>query len=219
VLALRVVAKRCQEREAADDASVLPALVAAMRVHAANADIREQACRALMSITTGDDAQGEACAQAAVDAGALPHIVAAMHVHAANAAVQDQACRALINIAAGNDAHRDARRQAAADAGALPQIIATMHAHAANATVQEQGRFARRLLGGMHDAMLSRLCQLDRQAWQPMRQLCSSYANAPVSCCSRMHDAQNPILSPPLDRQQASPAYSDTCHSTSQFPA
>mmetsp|Transcript_23665 Transcript_23665/g.59036 ORF Transcript_23665/g.59036 Transcript_23665/m.59036 type:complete len:142 (-) Transcript_23665:30-455(-) len=141
-----------------------------------------------------------------------------MHAHAANADVQEMACWALVNITSGVKAQGRARRQAAADAGALTQIVAAMHAHAANATVQEQGRFARRLLGGMHDAMLSRLCQLDRQAWQPMRQLCSSYANAPVSCCSRMHDAQNPILSPPLDRQQASPPCSDTCHSTFLVP-
>jgi len=61
----------------------LPQIIAAMRVHAANAAVQEKACRALRNITFGNNARR----QAAVAAGALPQIVAAMRAHAANAAL------------------------------------------------------------------------------------------------------------------------------------
>jgi len=72
----------------------LPHIVAAMRAHAANAAVQEQACGALGNIT-GYDTQGYAHAQAVADAGALPQIVAAMRAHAANATVQQRGRFAL----------------------------------------------------------------------------------------------------------------------------
>ncbi|KAJ1616763.1 armadillo-type protein [Pavlovales sp. CCMP2436] len=138
-LAVRIVADRARngEGDAAVAAGVLPALVAAMRAHAASAAVQERACWALIIITA---AQGDVRKQAAADAGALPQIVAAMRAHAADAAVQERACWALIIITAGTGAQGDARRQAAADA--LPQIVAAMRAHAADAAVQEQACWA-----------------------------------------------------------------------------
>jgi hypothetical protein len=138
--ALRVVAERVYPvgGDAAGAAIVLPPLVAVMCAHAGNAAVQTQACRSLINITYGFDAQGRTRKQAAAGAGALPPIVAAMRAHSADAAVQRLACWSLSNITAGANAQGRARKQAAADAGALPQIVAAMRTHAANAAVQEQ---------------------------------------------------------------------------------
>ncbi|KAJ1641193.1 hypothetical protein T492DRAFT_1119441 [Pavlovales sp. CCMP2436] len=131
--------RRAKRAQAVAHAGVLPQIVVAMRVHAANAAVQELVCTALISITGGTDAQRDSRAQVVADVGALPQIVMAMNAHPASAAVQKQACAALLNITAGADAQRDACVQAAVDACALlPQIVAAMREHAANAAVQEK---------------------------------------------------------------------------------
>jgi len=85
-LVLRVVCARTagvDTEDAAVAAGILPQIVAAMGVHPASAAVQQAACSALLYITSGTGAQGEARAHAAVDAGALPQIVAAMRAHAA----------------------------------------------------------------------------------------------------------------------------------------
>ncbi|KAJ1635366.1 hypothetical protein T492DRAFT_1132212 [Pavlovales sp. CCMP2436] len=138
-LALRVVAARWQEGDAAVAAGIVPQIVAAMGAHPASVTVQEAGCAALINSIGGAGVHHAARAQAAVDAGALPLIVAAMGAHPASVAVQQYASTALciITVSVGT-AKGDARAQAAAVAGALPKIVAAMLVHPASAAVQEQ---------------------------------------------------------------------------------
>ncbi|KAJ1622923.1 hypothetical protein T492DRAFT_845904 [Pavlovales sp. CCMP2436] len=145
-LTLGVVARQVRTEvcgDAAVTAGALPALVAAMCAHSATAAVQEQACRALINITAGIDAQDIERRQAAADAGALPLLVAAMGAHSANATVQEYACRAFCNITYGMNAWGDARKQTAVSAGGvLRQLVAAMGAHPATAAVQKRACWA-----------------------------------------------------------------------------
>jgi len=113
-LTLRVVANWAIEessRYVAIAAGISPALVEVMGAHPGSAAVQALACRALINITAGTDAQSYARRQAAVDAGALPQIVAVMRAHTASATVQQHACLAVGIVTASVGAQGDARKQ------------------------------------------------------------------------------------------------------------
>jgi hypothetical protein len=106
------------------------ALVAAMRSHAAVANLQAEGCRAVMVLSRGG------CPEAVLAAGAAEAVVGALRAHAGVAAVQEAGCRAAINLAVTYGAEGTAMVLAA---GGAEAAVGALRAHAGVAAVQEAG--------------------------------------------------------------------------------
>jgi hypothetical protein len=112
----------------------IEAIVHAMFMHVSNADVQEQACRALGKLAANPENK-----EALAKAGGVEAIVQAMHEHVSNADVQEQACSALRDLAT-----RAENKQVIRDAGGVQAIEEAMEQHVSNAGIQEQENAALR---------------------------------------------------------------------------
>eukprot|EP00964_Phaeocystis_antarctica_P005101 scaffold2788_cov69-Phaeocystis_antarctica.AAC.6 len=128
--------------QAAVEAGVIEATVAALQAHPQVACVQLAACELMHNICFGSDEEGHslvrletglARAERAAEAGAIEAVVAAMRVHPHVAAVQEIGCIALIELCGGTSPL--AHRQRAIDAGGRTVVVAAMQAHPDDAEV------------------------------------------------------------------------------------
>ena len=138
--------------QAAADAGVLEAVVAAMQAHPQEADVQMRGCMALFTVCCGEDAAGPGRRQRAAEAEVLEALVDALLAHPQAAALQVWGCMALTNVCCGDDAAAPARKQQAAEAEALEAVVAAMWAHPQVVGVQQEGCRALTNVCRGHDA-------------------------------------------------------------------
>eukprot|EP01048_Picozoa_sp_COSAG05_P019626 COSAG05_NODE_3123_length_2306_cov_1.765745_2_plen_599_part_00 len=120
---------------AADGMAVL---AAAMRQHAGEAAVLEQAFHATRILCRQVDNRVAFAA-----AGGIAAVLRGMGAHVGSAAVQEQGCSALVNLADGEE-----HKAAIAAAGGIAAVVRGMGAHAGSAAVQEYGCTALSNLAG-----------------------------------------------------------------------
>jgi hypothetical protein len=112
------------------------ALVAAMRSHAAVANLQAEGCRAVMVLCRGDEGKA-----AMLAAGGAEAVVGALRAHVGVAAVQEAGCAAVCNLAGSDEG-----KAALVAAGGAEAVVGALRAHPGVAVVQMEGcRAARRL--------------------------------------------------------------------------
>ena len=151
---VRVVEKACLRlqdlcepigsEQAAAEAGVVEAAVAALQAHQRVACVQLEACELLMhNICFEFDEAGHslvrseaglARAERAAEAGAIEAVVAAMRAHPHMAAVQEISCIVLIALCGGTS--HLAHKQRAIDAGGRTVVVTAMQAHPDDAEVQ-----------------------------------------------------------------------------------
>jgi hypothetical protein len=105
------------------------ALVAAMRSHAAVANLQAEGCRAVMVLCRGDEGKA-----AMLAAGGAEAVVGALQAHVGVAAVQEGGCRAVCNLAGSDESEA-----AVLAAGGAEAVVGALRAHGGVAAVQEEG--------------------------------------------------------------------------------
>ena len=154
-------AKGYSREQRSAEVGAIEAVVAGMERHRRNAELQEQGCIYLCSISCGVDADAPARVQRTAMSGALECIISAMNAYVGNASVQLQGCQALRNVTSGDDAAGLARAQRAANGGALEAIGMAMRVHIDHVMLQEQACVALyNITSGTDAAWLSRASNL-----------------------------------------------------------
>ena len=141
VLIARVDSEGCVRKQLAVQHGAPAALVLAMSVakDAARAHVAEQACRALLSLCTGNDDGSKERKMATVDARCCIAIVSMMNAFRVSAGVVEVGYRAIRAICSGKDEHLKRRRRAATEAGILTSLVRGMQVHKKVSGVQQHG--------------------------------------------------------------------------------
>ena len=124
----------------------IDAVVAALKLHVAAADVAEAAMDVLAWMMNGDG--GEDMRTTIAAAGGIESAIAAMYAHLDVAAVQVEGCSMLGNLAIDHPANKTA----IAAAGGVECVMAALRAHPGAEPVQQQGCYALGNLAANHPA-------------------------------------------------------------------
>ncbi|XRB16963.1 hypothetical protein RI054_14g68070 [Pseudoscourfieldia marina] len=105
------------------------AIIETMKLNAADADVQEQACRALWYLSNRYENVSRIG-----QAGGIEAVVSAMKRHQDHAGVQESACGAVCSLSVNNDENQSRIGQA----GGIEALISTMKRHENHAGVQER---------------------------------------------------------------------------------